>query len=158
MADLFTKQHGSVKVEDLTGTPLDYTFDDVGDFTADNVQEANKPIVRVLHRGAHFGDVFGDVQECTGSFSSTLKREDFTNASERFVDVVRRAGAFAAAISASGTASGTPMTWKLTYALTDGTTTATAVFTKVRLTASFDESGDAAVWKVSWAGYLDSVT
>lgn len=156
--DFFTKQHGSVKVEDLTDPPLDYTFDDVGDFTFDNVQEANKPLARVIHRGAHVGDVYGDVQESTGSFSCTTKREDFTNASERFLDVLRKAGAFSAAISASGTAAATPMTWKLTYTLTDGTTTASIVFSKVRLSASFSESGDAAVWTVNWTGYLDSVT
>jgi len=158
MSDFFTKQHGSVKVEDLTGSPLDYTFDDVGDFKFDPLEEGGKSIVRILHRGTHKGDVYADVQEISGSFTCTVSREDWSNASERFADVVLKGGAFSSAVSSSGTAPSTPMTWKMTYTLTDGTTTATAVFTKVRLKVSYDESGDAAMWTVNWAGYLSSVT
>ena len=156
MSDFFTKQHGSVKVEDTTGTPLDYTFDDVGDWTLDNIEEGGKPIVRIKHRGSYVGSVYGDQQELTGSFSWTCKREALTGSGEKPLDTVRKAGSFASAISTGG--SGAPMLWKMTYTLTDGTTTTTIVLNHVRLKASKSESGDAVVFTVNFDGYLSSVT
>ncbi len=57
----FTKQHATVTFSDgATPTPASITFDDVGDFSIDGLQEAGKSTATIIHRGAFKSYVYGD--------------------------------------------------------------------------------------------------
>jgi hypothetical protein len=128
----FTKQHATVTFSDGAGTPASITFDDVGDFTIDGLQEAGKGTASIFHRGAFKSYVYTDEAPVTGSFSLTLKAEDFSNASSsRPLDFIMKLGSVA-----SGT---------------------TIQITECRLSASINESGDALVASVSFTGFIGTI-
>ena len=92
----FTKQHATVTFSDGAGTPASITFDDVGDSTIDGLQEAGKGTASIFHRGAFKSYVYTDEAPVTGSFSLTLKAEDFSNASSsRPLDFIMKLGSVA---------------------------------------------------------------
>jgi hypothetical protein len=150
MAAFITKRNATIT---LAAGADSYTFNDVGDFSADNLQESNSDAVPIMHRGAFAGYVQGDDVPCNLSFSTTAQREKLTDAaSEVQMDVIRKAGMFAAATTTNPGSVG-PMTWTLTYSVTYGATTTTMVYANVRIKASLAESGPATVLSISGTAF-----
>jgi hypothetical protein len=152
----FTKQHASVAFQD--GSALSITFDDVGDWTLDGIQEAQKGTAAILHRGAFKSYVYTDQVQVTGSFSFTVKAEDFSNPSNaRALDAIRKTGTWSAATTTNPGGFG-PFTGKLVYTATANGQTGTLEVDYARLSVSINESGDALTGSVSFTGYLGAVT
>lgn len=151
----FTKQHASVVFTD--GAALTFTFDDVGDWTIDGIQEGQKGTAAIMHRGAFKSYVYTDETPVTGSFSFSVKAEDFSNASNaRALDVIRKAGTWAAA-STTNPGSFGPFVGTLTYTATANGQTGVLTVNYCRLSCSFNESGDADTVSVSFTGFLGTV-
>lgn len=151
----FTKQHGSAVFTD--GASLTFTFDDVGDWTIDGIEEGQKGATTIMHRGAFKSYVYGDERPVTGSFSFSVKAEDFSNASTaRALDTIRKAGTWAAASTTNPGGFG-PFVGTLTYTATANGQTGTIAVNYCRLSVSINESGDATTASVSFTGFLGTV-
>ena len=153
----FTKQHATVTFSDGAGTPASITFDDVGDFTIDGLQEAGKGTASIFHRGAFKSYVYTDEAPVTGSFSLTLKAEDFSNASSsRPLDFILKLGSVASGTTTNPGGFG-PWCGTMVYSVTANGQTGTIQITECRLSASINESGDALVASVSFAGFIGTI-
>lgn len=153
----FTKQHATVTFSDGAGTPASITFDDVGDFTIDGLQEAGKGTASIFHRGAFKSYVYTDEAPVTGSFSLTLKAEDFSNASSsRPLDFIMKLGSVASGTTTNPGGFG-PWCGTMVYSVTAHGQTGTIQITECRLSASINESGDALVASVSFTGFIGTI-
>lgn len=153
----FTKQHATVTFSDGAGTPASITFDDVGDFTIDGLQEAGKGTASIFHRGAFKSYVYTDESPVTGSFSLTLKAEDFSNASSsRPLDFIMKLGSVASGTTTNPGGFG-PWCGTMVYSVTANGQTGTIQITECRLSASINESGDALVASVSFTGFIGTI-
>jgi len=150
MAGYLTKRNGTVKI---TAGSLDYTFDDVGDFSCGAIQEGGRGAAAIIHRGAYKSRIETDDEPIPVSFTATLQREPLTDAADEVIlDFIRKTGTAASATTTNPGGTG-PMTWTLTYTLVFGATTTVLTVTNVRLMATLDESGPAIVVSVSGEGY-----
>ncbi len=150
MAGYLTKLNGTVKI---SAGSIDYTFDDVGDFSCGAIQEGGRGAAAIIHRGDYKSHIETDVEPIPVSFTATLQRDPLTDAADEVIlDFIRKTGTAAAATTTNPGGAG-PMTWTLTYTLVFGSTTTTLTVTNVRLSASLDESGPAIVISVSGNGY-----
>lgn len=153
----FTKQHATVTFSDGAGTPASITFDDVGDFTIDGLQEAGKGTASIFHRGAFKSYVYTDEAPVTGSFSLTLKAEDFSNASSsRPLDFIMKLGSVSSGTTTNPGGFG-PWCGTMVYSVTANGQTGTIQITECRLSASINESGDALVASVSFTGFIGTI-
>lgn len=153
----FTKQHATVTFSDGAGSPASITFDDVGDFTIDGLQEAGKGTASIFHRGAFKSYVYTDEAPVTGSFSLTLKAEDFSNASSsRPLDFIMKLGSVASGTTTNPGGFG-PWCGTMVYSVTANGQTGTIQITECRLSASINESGDALVASVSFTGFIGTI-
>lgn len=153
----FTKQHATVTFSDGAGSPASITFDDVGDFTIDGLQEAGKGTASIFHRGAFKSYVYTDEAPVTGSFSLTLKAEDFSNASSsRPLDFIMKLGSVASGTTTNPGGFG-PWCGTMVYSVTANGQTGTLQITECRLSASINESGDALVASVSFTGFIGTI-
>jgi hypothetical protein len=154
----FTKQHATVTFSDgATPTPASITFDDVGDFSIDGLQEAGKSTATIIHRGAFKSYVYGDEAPVTGSFSLTVKAEDFSNAgSSRPLDFIMKLGSVASGTTTNPGGFG-PWCGTMVYSVTANGQTGSIQVTECRLSASITESGDALVASVSFTGYIGTI-
>lgn len=153
----FTKQHATVTFSDGAGTPASITFDDVGDFTIDGLQEAGKGTASIFHRGAFKSYVYTDEAPVTGSFSLTLKAEDFSNASSsRPLDFIMKLGSVASGTTTNPGGFG-PWCGTMVYSVTANGQTGTLQITECRLSASINESGDALVASVAFTGFIGTI-
>lgn len=153
----FTKQHATVTFSDGAGSPASITFDDVGDFTIDGLQEAGKGTASIFHRGAFKSYVYTDEAPVTGSFSLTLKAEDFSNAgASRPLDFIMKLGSVASGTTTNPGGFG-PWCGTMVYSVTANGQTGTLQITECRLSASINESGDALVASVSFTGFIGTI-
>jgi len=62
MAGYLTKRNGTVKI---SAGSLDYTFDDVGDFSCGGIQEGGRGAAAIIHRGAIFSPINSWMRRCS---------------------------------------------------------------------------------------------
>lgn len=151
MAGYWSKKQGTITIAQGATT---FTFDDVGDFKASAFIEGNRDRVVVRHRGSIASVEYGDEVEQSGSFSFSMPREDFTDASaNRVLDAILSTGNLAGGTNQNFVTVDAPKLWAMTVTYDDGTTTASVTFPRTSLSCDIDESGDVIVGSVSWTSY-----
>lgn len=135
-----TNRYAELLVEDA-GT-FSYTFEDVGDFKFDNLQEGNADAVPVYERGVFVGYVFGPEKPATGSFTCNVPRSAFTDPSNASLfDVLTRSGA-AGSTTTTNPGGWGPMTYTGKYTVNAGGVGGRVQLNNFRISGSYDESGD----------------
>lgn len=154
--DFFTKIVASIVIRD--GGSLEETLDDVGDFSADNLQEGTGDAVPVFHRGTFRGYVRGQDVLTSGSFSVGVKKESASDATDfRIIDAVRKTGSWAAAVS---TNTGDPDVHcvDVDYVMEAGAERVVHSYQQCRFKVSVTESGDIVTYQLTFQGIYAGAT
>lgn len=95
-------RHGTILLEDGTGTPLAHTVQyENGDFQVSGLSEGQKEVIAYLDRGVLCDLQYGN--QTFPTFSFTAHFTDLSDATDKLlVDACRKTGAFSAAVSTLG--------------------------------------------------------
>jgi len=151
MANPFTWRHGTVTIKD--GAALSFVLPaGEGGISMSNIVEGNAEAVALYSRSAFEGMVKGQDSTQEGSITVRLPAQDLTDASAaRLLDVVRKAGTFAAATTMDPF--GVMWAVAIYIDITDGTSTAQIVLPCARISASIEEAQEGDTVEISFTNY-----
>jgi len=148
-----TNEHHRIRVVDASGT-VEYTFLDVGDFTADGFEDGNREVVALKYRKRFHHLEYGDEKEQSGSFSAAVpKRAILDGTKGHPLQAILADGALTGATTTNPSGAG-PMAWKMVVeAIISSTVVSSITFPVTRLMASYSEGGDDTRVSVSFTSY-----
>ncbi len=142
----WTSRLTTVRFEDANGLGLS-AGPGPGDLSSGGENAENAEHIRKLDRGKFSCFVLGDDLEQEMSISVELVNISLTHpTTERWMDFIKRKGAFAAAVSTNATV----WAWKAIVTMTDGVTTTTKTYPVVQGLGSFAEAKEGSTF--SFAG------
>jgi hypothetical protein len=143
-------RHGTVSLEDGTGTPLDVDLsNEEGDFSVSGLIQANKTLEALYDRGTFDQLIETQDGQITGAVSYRI--DDWASSTDRPIDAVLKIGNFSSAVSTHGTGDGVMLTIK--YVVSRGGNTYTMTLAKGLCTLDQSETFPATAAKINFTCY-----
>ena len=154
MANPFTWRHGTVTIKDGAGSPISFQLPaGEGGISMSNIVEGNAEAVALYSRSAFEGMIKGQDSTQEGSITVRLPSTSglTSGATDRLLDVVRKAGTFAAATTKDPF--GVMWAVQIEIDFDDGTNTGQIVLPCARITASVEEAQEGDTVEISYTNY-----
>lgn len=154
MANPFTWRHGTVTIKDGAGSPISFALPaGEGGISMSNIVEGNAEAVALYSRSAFEGMIKGQDSTQEGSITVRLPAQAglTDGAAARLLDVVRKAGTWAAATSKDPFG----VMWAVVIEIdfNDGTSAGQIVLPCARIAASIEEAQEGDTVEISYTNY-----
>ena len=153
-------RHGTLKMKDATGSPIEITLGTLASFSLDAIQEGFTEAVLISHRGDPVELIPGNRVPVTGSIGLKQQAPITHSSTKTPYDAVTKAGSFSAGVSQDpgGLVWTTDIEWTVSRSVSGSTVTTVHTINNCRCTLSVAETMEGNDYTISFTGYgTDSV-